>query len=583
VPVRLTSTLAVAAIASTAAVAALSPASSAAPTPVAVFPAKNTRVASPSTQISFRGIDPSQLTGIVVKGSVTKEHSGTLRAHSDGNGASWIPDTKFHTGEHVRVYADPPLIGEKDGYVRFEISKSPGPFSLPIQKDQGGTPPGSQIFKSRTDIAPPSLIVTKREDRAIGQGPIFVAAKAGPGQDGPMIVDDTGKLIWFKRAPNHRSIFDFRAQTYRGNPVLTWWQGKARPGQGLGRGIIYDAQYRKIAQVNTANGYEADLHEFELSSRNTALVLAYNPVTFGGEVAMDEVVQEIDIPTGLVMYEWHSLGQVQSSTSDGPHNKGQPYDVAHVNSIQLEPDGNFLISARHTNAVYELNGRTAQINWQLGGRGSDFDLSGASVFSGQHDARLQADGSITLYDNGGPTGHEHESRALWLNVDRARRKVNVRRSYRYLKALKAFSQGGMQVLPSGDVFVGWGGNVPYVSQFTAGGHMVFDAQFKPKSDDTYRAYRFPWTATPARAPDVAALKKSGNTKVYASWNGATEVARWQVLAGPQTNNMQVVKNVSAKGFETGTTITGTPAYVAVRALGPSNEALRTSAPTRPSG
>jgi arylsulfotransferase ASST len=580
VPVRLTSTLVAAA--AVAGIAALSPASRAAHAPVAVFPAKDTRVASPKTQISFRGASPGELTGIVVKGSVTGPHSGTLRAHSDGNGASFLPKDKFHTGEHVTVAADLPLVGESNGVVRFRISRSPGPFSLPTQKDEGGHPPGEQDFHTRTDLHPPSVIVTKRDARAVGQGDIFVGAKAGPGQDGTMISDDRGKLLWFKQAPNHRSIFDFRAQTYRGNPVLTWWQGKARPGQGLGTGQIYDARYRKIATVNSGNGYEADLHEFEITRRSTALVLAYNPVSFGGTVAMDEVVQEIDIPTGLVMYEWHSLGQVSSKESDAPRHKGQPYDVAHVNSIQLESDGNFLVSARHTNAVYELNGRTAQINWRLGGKRSDFDLSSASKFSGNHDARLQPDGSITLYDNGGPTGHNHRSRALWLNVDEANRKVSVRRSFRHPKVDKAYSQGGMQVLPSGDVFVGWGGSEPYFTQFTPGGDTIFDAHFDPKGDDTYRAYRFPWTGRPTGAPAIVAEKSGGDTKVFASWNGATEVQKWEVLAGSSPSLLLPEKTVARTGFETSTTISGSPQYVAVRALGPSGEVLGTSKTVSPS-
>jgi hypothetical protein len=481
------------------------------------------------------------------------------------------------------VYADLPLVGESHGYVRFAILHSPGPFSLPTQHDQGGTPPGSQHFKSRTDLQPPSVVVTKLDDRAKGQGDVFVGAKAGPGQDGTMITDEHGELVWFKRAPSHRSIFDFRAQSYRGNPVLTWWQGKARPGQGLGSGQIYDTEYRKIATVQTGNGFQADLHEFEISPRSTALVLAYNPVSFGGTVAMDEVVQEVDIPTGLVMFEWHSLGQISSKESFGPHNKGQPFDLAHINSIQMEADGNFLISGRHTNAVYELNGQTAQINWRLGGTRSDFDLTSASKFIGQHDARLQPDGSITLYDNGGPTGPERESRALWLNVDEAHRKVSVRRAYHYRKVVKAFSQGGMQVLPSGDVFVGWGGNEPYFSQFTAGGTMIFDGHFDPKGDDTYRAYRFPWSARPAAPPDIAAQRKSGKTKVYASWNGATGVAKWQVLTDNGAGLLLPAKTVDRTGFETTVTIDGTPARVAVRALGPSGTSLGTSKTVSPSG
>jgi hypothetical protein len=242
------------------------------------------------------------------------------------------------------------------------------------------------------------------------------------------------------------------------------------------------------------------------------------------------------------------------------------------------PDGNILISARHTNAVYELNHQTAQIKWRLGGKRSDFDLTQAAGFIGQHDARLQPDGSITLYDNGGPTGPERESRALWLNVDEVHRKVTVRHSYHYKHTIKAFSQGGMQVLPNHDVFVGWGGNQPYFTEFTAGGTIVWDAHFDPKGDDSYRAYRLPWSAQPAAKPDVAAIRSSGKIKIYASWNGATDVAKWRVIVDGKPG-----KTFSRKGFESSTTIDGPASQIQVRALGSGGETLADSDPVTPSG
>jgi hypothetical protein len=579
VPPRLTTFLAAAAI--VAAVAASSGSTQAAHPAVAVFPSAGTLVASPDSQISFRGATPAELTGIKVKGSVSGVHGGTLRAHSDGQGASFIPKHGFRRGEHVRVYADLPLVGEEHGYVRFRISRPPGPWTLGKGNDPGGSPEGEQHFVSRPSLQPPSVVVDKLKKRARGQGDIFVAAKAGPGQDGPMISDERGNLVWFHKNPKKTSVFDFRSQTYRGKPVLTWWEGRARPGQGLGEDMIYDSSYRHIATVRAGNGYRADLHEFEISPHDTGLVLVYEPVTFGGTTAMDTVVQEIDIPTGLVMYEFHSLGKISSRESHGPHDEGHPYDVAHLNSIQMVPDGNLLISARHTNTVYKISRRTGNILWRLGGSRSDFKMAGGSDFIAQHHARLQPDGSITLFDNGGPPDPGRESRVLWLNVNEDKMRVSVRKSYRYRRPLKAFSQGSAQVLGNGDVFVGWGGNEPYFSEYTPKGSAVFDAHFKPKSDDTYRAYRFPWHGRPEHAPDVAARAHAGKTGVYASWNGATEVARWQVLAGGSKTSLSPVATVARDGFETQATINGEPAFVQVRALDSSGNPLGTSRAVKP--
>ena len=578
-PPRLTSILAAAAI--VAAVAASSGPSEAAHPAVAVFPAAGTLTASPTSQISFRGAKPSELTGIRVKGSISGRHDGVLRAHSDGNGASFIPNKGFHTGEHVRVYADLPLVNQSHGYVRFAILRKPGPWHIKFGKDPGGNPNGEQHFKSRPDLEPPSVVVTKRRARSKGQGDVFVAAKAGPGQDGPMIADEKGHLIWFHQNPKQRSAFDFRAQRYRGKPVLTWWQGRARSGISSGVDMIYDSSYRHIATVRAGNGYHSDLHEFEISRESTALMTAYRPVTFGGTTAMDTVIQEVDVPTGLVMFEFHALGNISSRDSHAPHDEGHPYDVAHLNSIQMVPDHNLLISARHTNTVYKISRRTGRILWRLGDDHSDFKMTRSSHFISQHTARLQPDGSITLFDNGGPPDPGRESRVVWLNVNEKDRTVSVRKAYRYRQPLKAFSQGSAQVLGNGDVFVGWGGNEPFFSEYTPKGSAVWDAHFQPEGDDTYRAYRFPWIGRPGGRPAIAARSSGGATDVYTSWNGATEVANWQLLAGPSPAALVPVKAFPHHGFESHGHIDQAPQYVAVRALDESGAPLGTSRAVRP--
>ena len=578
---RLTSALAAAGV--TGVVAVLSAGAGAVYGSVAVFPAAGTPVASPNTQISFRGASPAELSGVKVRGSKSGSHSGKLRAHSDGLGASFLPDHPFHAGERVTVKAGVSLIGAKNGVVTFTIARPPGHYTIGFPGDSTRDAPGIQHFHSRPDIAPPSILIKKRDAAAVGQGDLFVAAKAGPGQDGPMITDDSGHLIWFKKIGGKDSVFDFRRQTYRGHPVLTWWQGVAKSGQGLGAGHIVDTSYRSIATVQAGNGYKADLHEFEISRNDTALLLAYQPVTYDGETEMDTLMQEIDIPTGLVMFEWHSLGNIARSESYVKYSNGRPNDVAHLNSIQLTRDGNFLVSGRNNDAVYKINRATGKIIWRLGGKRSDFNLSKASHFVGQHHARLQPDGSITLFDNGQPPQPRRPARALWLNVDSSHRKVSVRHSYRYPKTLYSGSQGSMQVLGNArDVFVGWGGNHPQLTEFDYKGNVIFNARFKP-GDDTYRAFRYPWDAQPDRAPDIAASRSGGNTNVWASWNGATGVAQWQVLAGSNPNALVPAATVSRTGFETHATVSGSPQYVAVRALGPHGEVLGTSPAIQPSG
>src|SRR5437588_350666 len=249
--------------------------------PVAVFPSDGSEAATAATQISFRGASKKDLTGISVTGSETGRHSGRLESHSDGEGASFLPAKPFKPGETVTVSADPDLVGAGgDGDVEFKIAETAPKNEAglaPKINDPGGTPPGVQHFNSEPGLQPASIQVTRR-DPGVDKGYLFLGIKAGPGQDGPMISDDRGRLVWFHRVPFHTSAFDFRTQLYRGRHVLTWWQGPVLAGEGFGEGIIYDDHYQPLATVQAGTGYQAELHEFTITRRNTALMIAYQPL-----------------------------------------------------------------------------------------------------------------------------------------------------------------------------------------------------------------------------------------------------------------------------------------------------------------
>ena len=95
-------------------------------------------------------------------------------------------------------------------------------------------------------------------------GDIFVAPQNGPTEDGPMILDPKGRLVWFHATPVDQQLLttDFRVSKLHGRKVLTWWQGDTNRGSGRGVGVIYNRRYRRVATVHAGNGLEADLHEF---------------------------------------------------------------------------------------------------------------------------------------------------------------------------------------------------------------------------------------------------------------------------------------------------------------------------------
>jgi hypothetical protein len=376
-------------------------------------------------------------------------------------------------------------------------------------------------------------------------------------------------------------------QRYHGRPVLTWWRGRAPMGVGGGFYSIYDTSYRKVADVRAGNGLRGDLHEFRITPRDTALFTVYrlrpqNLSAVGGPKngkILEGIVQELDIATGRVLFEWHSFPQVglkESYAKVPPASQGKkapPLDYFHINSIDLEPDGKLLVSARNTHTIYEIDPKTKKIVWRLGGKRSDFKLRAGVRFAWQHDARRQPDGTITLFDNSAVPPVAKFSRILVLRVDEQTKKAMLVRSYHHPKRLLTPFEGNAQFLPNGHIFVGWGANA-YFSEFDARGHLILDASIgRPgapgKEADTYRAYRFDWTGETSDKPAI--VLRSG--KIYVSWNGATRVARWDVVAGSAPQQLSSIRTVAKNGFETVIPLQSKAAYVAVRALGPDGRVL----------
>jgi hypothetical protein len=452
----------------------------------------------------------------------------------------------------------------------------PQPAAAPPALKPGPT----QHFRSRPDLRPPVVhIRVPAHDTAPGS--IFLAPKMAVAQAGPMIMDNRGQVVWFHPLKYTKGVTDFRVQHYRGKPVLTWWRGRlSNVGVGTGWYAIYDSHYRSIAEVRPGHGLVGDVHEFLLTPRGTALMTIYHRrhadlTAVGGPkdgLIWDGIVQDVDVASGRVLFEWHSfpLIGVTESYSRPPKKqlgtKAFPYDYIHLNSIDEEPNGNLLVSGRNTHAVYEVSRRTGKVLWRLGGKKSDFRLGPGARFAWQHDARWQPDGTITMFDNGSAPPVEKFTRVLVLHVNMATKRVALVRSYHHPKKLLSPFEGNAQFVPDGHVFVGWGG-WPYVSEFARDGRVLFDAYFghgkNPGADaDTYRAYRFVWRGHPTEPPAIAV---AGRT-VYVSWNGATDVARWQVLVGKANDDLLVVASAKKNGFETSIPFRAKGRFIAVQAL-----------------
>jgi hypothetical protein len=553
------------------------------PRAVSVFPTPGTRYNLPRTQISFRGIAPPQIAPLKVVGSVTGPHLGRIEADSDGRGGSFIPSQPFAPGETVTVTSTLDVLGGHRGAFTFRIERPAAQIPPAALRVAAAGAHGVEHFRSRPDLKPAAVTVD-RDSTGHRARDIFVAPQDGPVQDGPMILGPHGNLIWFQPSPVKRGLLttDFRVQRLNGQRVLTWWQGYQNRGSGRGIGVIFDRHYRRIATVHAGNGLDVDLHEFLVTNGGDAYLIAASPVAVPGSTRplMDSVIQEIDIKTGLVLFEWHALDHVKLSESYkyGAGVTGHVVDPYHMNSISIAPDGNLIVSMRNTSTTYKIDRRSGQIIWRLGGKDSSFALPPGTSTAFQHDVIAHAGHRLTIFDNGaGPPKLHASSRGLELKLDVAHATVKVLDDYDHSPPLSANFEGSIQALPGGSMFLGYGQR-PYFTEFDARGREVFDAHFTAHTT-SYRAYRFAWNGEPLTRPAVKVRRSGRFVTVYASWNGATRVARWRVLAGRTSHTMHAVAGAARRGFETSITIRR-HADVAVVALGSSGRVLSRSRTVR---
>jgi hypothetical protein len=434
------------------------------------------------------------------------------------------------------------------------------------------------------------VFTVHRRTAAATPGHVMLGPKPkrkGSRQAGPMIVDTFGQPIWFKPLRRPLEAYDVRVQEFKGRPALTWWQGTHRSGMGTGEMVIYSDSYRGLRKVRAGNEYpeRADLHEFLITPQNTALAVVYSSVirdasSVGASrraAVVDSIVQEIDIDTGLVMFEWHSIGNVALRESFSPPQKSRrnPWDYFHLNSVGVAPDGDILISGRNTWSVHKLDRQTGAEEWQLGGKRSTFRMGAGTRFAWQHDARQRADGTVTVFDNSAFPPVRKRSRALSITLDRGARTARLA-SFRAHpgRRLLAATQGNATDLSNGHLFVSWGSQ-RYATEFGADGALVWDGRLAI-GYETYRGYRQGWIGRPTTPPALAARRGDNSTAIYASWNGATEVATWEVLGGAAPDALQSIGSAPRSGFETRIVVPGLHAYVQVHAKDAAGQVIGTS-------
>jgi MFS family permease len=412
------------------------------------------------------------------------------------------------------------------------------------------------------------------------------------GQSGPLILDRQLQPVWFQPAPEKVVASNLSLQSYEGKPALAWWQGVVTNTGATesGEDVVVNQHYQQVARLKAVDGWVLTLHEFTIvgedawvtANKNIPMDLSKYGGAYNGAL-IDSAVQEYNLKTGKLVRNWDALDHIPLSESRAtlPTN-GFPWDAYHVNSIDVKSNGTFLVSMRDTWAAYLVDSESGRIEWTLGGNRSSFKLGREAEFKWQHDVRLQSPSTVTLFDDhccqltGGGTyvNATGPSRGLVLHLDQQARTASLQSQYGRDAGQESDYMGDTQPQSNGNVFVGWGSE-PYFSEFSSSGKLLFEGEF-PGPDLSYRATLEPWVGEPLTRPAGAARALGGKTTVYASWNGATELASWKVLAGSGGASASVLATHAKDGFETAIPVAQSGKSFTLQALDAAGHVIGTS-------
>ncbi len=415
------------------------------------------------------------------------------------------------------------------------------------------------------------------------------------GQSGPLILDNRLQPVWSKPEPENVVAANLSLQTYDGKPVLAWWRGVITNTGATESGevVIVDQHYKTVATLRGVDRWVLTLHELEIrghhawvtANKNVAMDLSKYGGTHNGTL-IDSAVQEYDLETGKLLRTWDALDHLplKDSRASLPTN-GFPWDAYHINAIALPDDGSFVVSMRDMWAAYKVNINSGRIDWTLGGPHSSFKFGPGAAFQWQHDVKVyRGSPLVSVFDNhccqmtGGGTfvSPTAPSRGVVLKLDQKTHTATLHGQYSQGTNLNSAYMGSVEPLANGNELVGWGSE-PYFSEYSASGERLMQAAL-PKPDLSYRTRREPWVGLPSYPPVGAARGRSGKTTVYASWNGATEIVSWRVLAGASTGRPAVVATKPRSGFETAIPMSRDYANFKVEALDGKGRVIGASRP-----
>jgi hypothetical protein len=502
-----------------------------------------------------------------VRGARTGRHQGRAAVSDDGRTVLFQPEVPFAPGEEVRVSLTGPA-GEEFTFT-FEVSgddpyhaSPPGAeCCAPPHLTPQGTPDAVRRYLNTSptplELALPSDFpyVDIPVNDAPADGRIFLARWA----TNPylLILENDGSPVFYRRVPVDPR--DFKVQP---TGLLTYYLGG-----NLNAYYAMDSTYTVIDSFRCGNGYETDNHELLLLENGHALLIGrdtrqvdmrqYVPGGDSNATVIGNIVQELD-GQHRVVFEWRSWDHFEITDATDYPLTASVIDYVHMNSIDVDVDGNLLLSSRNMSEVTKISRTTGEIIWRLGGKNSDFTMVGdpEGGISYQHDARSLGQGRYTIFDNG--TYHVTPvSRAVEYQIDTVAMTATLAWEYRHDPVRHTPWMGNAQRLPNGNTLVGWSdASLPKITEVRPDGTKAFELDFVDPAA-CYRAFRFPWRGR-AAVPYLIAESYRDTVTLLMNTFEDSSVVRYRIYGGTAPNPVALFDSASSSmhhmtGLEEGAT------------------------------
>jgi hypothetical protein len=470
---------------------------------------------------------PIEASRFLVVGSKSGEHAGELSLSDDGRTLVFEPSGVFAPDEAVTVELRPGIFTKEDtgtqtlkfGFRTSSLSSLDQKVFLnqwrnseisPLAKEERqtlgqitrlgklGSDSLPSSFPARTVIAAgataPGFLFLASFKIAEASDHLFFASLVLSDKQYLMILDNSGKPVFYKQMGSMSTDFKLQPNgylTYNDNVDDTFYE--------------LDSNFVIINNFTTGNGYQTDLHELLVLPNGHALMLAHDPeivdmskIVEGGNpytTVIGAVIQELD-QNKKVIFQWRSFDHFQVTDATREDMKAATIDAVHPNTIEVDTDGNLLLSSRHMDEITKINRQTGEVIWRWGGKNNQFKFTNDTLgFSHQHTIRRTPAGTLMLFDNGNYRT-DMGSRAVEYSVDEHLKTATLVWQYWHSPDVKSIAMGSVQRLPNGNTLIGWGTASPAVTEVRPDRSIAYELQL-PDSIVSYRAFRYPWKQLPS--------------------------------------------------------------------------------------